>query len=89
MARAPVPSAAAVEGAKTGWAIQLGAFRTAGAPQALYARMQSKLEGKQPVYHAVGKLTRLLVGPYASRLDAAAACRRIGSSNGCMIVPFK
>jgi hypothetical protein len=51
--------------------------------------MQSKLEGKQPVYHAVGKLTRLLVGPYASRLDAAAACRRIGSSNGCMIVPFK
>jgi len=60
-----------------GWRIQLGAFGTKGAAQALFARLGPSLGGAQPFYVPVGAVTRLQAGPYASRADAAQACARL------------
>ncbi|MEO8141537.1 MAG: SPOR domain-containing protein [Sphingomicrobium sp.] len=58
------------------WRIQLGAFGTRGAAQALYARLGQKLGGAQAYYIPVGTMTRLQTGPY-SKADATAACARL------------
>jgi cell division septation protein DedD len=76
-AAAPLPTG------QDSWQIQLGAFRVAGAPQALYGRLSHQLRGKQPTYRQFGSLTRLLVGPYANKAEAVAACRALGSRQGC------
>ena len=89
MDRAVAESGTSPRGPKSGWVIQLGAFRTPGAPHALYARLESQLGGKQPTYRPAGNLTRLLVGPYANKADAAAACRTLASSSACIILPSK
>lgn len=67
-----------------GWAIQLGAFSRPGAPQALYAKLATRLGDKDPIYVPVGAVTRLLVGPYASQAEAQAACRRISDAVPCL-----
>ena len=77
---APLPTG------KGSWQIQLGAFRVAGAPQALYGRLSHQLGGKQPTYRQLGSLTRLMVGPYASKAEALATCRVLGSRQGCQPV---
>jgi len=59
-----------------GWRIQLGAFGTRCAAQALYARLGPKLGGAQAYYIPVGAMTRLQAGPY-SKDDATAACARL------------
>jgi TPR repeat protein len=71
------------------WRIQLGAFSQRGAAEALYNRLSSKavLSGRGPIYVAAGPVTRLQVGPFASRAAAAAACSAIGSA--CFPVPAK
>lgn len=68
------------------WRIQLGAFRQPGAPQALFARVAPRLPGKQASFVPSGGLTRLLVGPFASSADAAAACRLLGRQQPCIPV---
>ncbi len=68
-----VISAPASTGGSGGWLIQLGAFGSRGAAQALYARLGPRLNGAQAYYIPVGAMTRLQVGPYG-KADATAAC---------------
>ncbi|NJC04509.1 outer membrane protein [Sphingomonas kaistensis] len=65
------------------WAIQLGAFARPGAPQALFARLATRVGPKEPSYVPAGSVTRLLVGPYASRAEAEAACRGLSGATPC------
>lgn len=81
----PVPSSPP----SGGWRIQLGAFSQRGSAEALYQRLSGKpaLAGRGPYYIAAGPMTRLQVGPFASRGAAAAACAAVGTA--CFPVPAK
>jgi hypothetical protein len=85
---APPPKAAPAV-ASGAWRIQLGAFSQRGAAEALYQRVAGKaaLAGRRPFYIAVGSMTRLQVGPFASKSAAAAACSTLGTA--CFAVPAK
>jgi outer membrane protein len=85
---AATPAALPVRGDGGGgqWAIQLGAFSRPGAPQALFARLATRIGPKEPAYVAAGSITRLLVGPYASQGEARAACRQLGTDTPCYAV---
>ena len=89
--KAPVPKApgAPASSATGGWRIQLGAFSQRGGAEALYQRVAGKpaLAGRSPYYVASGAVTRLQVGPFASKATAAAACSAIGVP--CFAVPAK
>jgi cell division septation protein DedD len=84
--KAPPPPATPATG---GWRIQLGAFGQRGGAEALYQRVSGKaaLAGRSPYYIASGAVTRLQVGPFASKGAAAAACSSIGVP--CFPVPAK
>lgn|GEM_PF-55030 len=69
-AAAPPSSAPSVGG----WRIQLGAFGTRNAAQALFTKLDPSLGGVQAYYVADGAMTRLQAGPYTSRADAVKAC---------------
>lgn len=71
------------------WRIQLGAFSQRGGAEALYRRVSGKaaLQGRGPYYIAAGNVTRLQVGPFASRAEAEAACRAVGTA--CFPIPLK
>ena len=90
-ASAPAPKASpAAAGPVSGnWRIQLGAFSQRGAAEALYHRVSGKaaLAGRNPYYVASGAMTRLQVGPFASKGAASAACGAIGVP--CFPVPAK
>ncbi len=64
------------------WRIQLGAFSQRGAAEALYQRLSgnSAIAGRSPIYIPVGPVTRLQVGPFATRTAAAAACSSLGTA---------
>lgn len=62
-----------------GWKLQLGAFGDPGNARRLGAQMAGRFPGRQISYVKAGKLTRVLVGPFASNADASGACRGIGS----------
>jgi hypothetical protein len=86
----PKPVTPAAVGPVSGaWRIQLGAFSQRGSAQALYERIAGKaaVSGRQPYYIAAGAITRLQVGPYASRAAAEAACRGVGVA--CFPIPAK
>ncbi len=75
---AAVPAKPTVAPAKGGgWRIQLGAFSNRSAAQGLFGKLAGKLGGAQAYYVPAGAVTRLQVGPYASRADAGAACARL------------
>ena len=78
---------AAIKG-KGNWRIQLGAFSQKGSAQALYARVSGALGGRQAFYVPAGKVTRLQVGPYASRAEASSACARL-KAQACFPVTAK
>ena len=84
----PVPAAAPSSG---GWRIQLGAFGQRGAAEALFRKLAAgPLAGKQPVLTPVGAVTRLQVGPYASKAAAGAACSLLSSrGQPCFAVPAR
>jgi uncharacterized protein len=81
----PPPAAATV--ASGGWRIQLGAFSQRASAEGLYQRVSSKpaLAGRMPYYVVSGAVTRLQVGPFASKAAASAACSSIGVP--CFAVP--
>jgi len=81
--RAP---AVAAQGA---WRIQLGAFSQRGGAEAMYRRVAGKaaLAGRGPFYVAAGGVTRLQVGPFASKAAAAAACGSLATA--CFPVPAR
>ncbi|WP_404333439.1 SPOR domain-containing protein [Sphingomonas sp. MMS12-HWE2-04] len=68
------PAPAARDG---GWRVQLGAFGDAGNARKLWGQVGGRFPGRQPYYVKAGSLTKLLVGPYASRSEAAAACSAV------------
>lgn len=88
IAKAAAPERAAAP-ATGNWRIQLGAFSQRGGAEALYHRVSGKaaLQGRGPYYIAAGSVTRLQVGPFASRAAAEGACRAIGTA--CFPVPAK
>ena len=74
---APKPSPTpAVEGK---WRVQLGAFGVAGNAQALWAKLKghAALSGRQVHFVQEGKVTKLQVGPFATRAEALAACAKL------------
>jgi cell division septation protein DedD len=73
---APARPAAVRDG---GWKLQLGAFGDPGNARRLGAQMSGRFPGRQISYVKAGKLTRVLVGPFASNAEASGACRGIGS----------
>jgi cell division septation protein DedD len=85
----PKPSAPAVGPVTGGWRIQLGAFSQRSGAEALYNRISGKaaVAGRSPFYIAAGNVTRLQVGPFASKSAAAAACSSVGTA--CFPVPPK
>lgn len=77
---APVKSiAAATVPASGAWRIQLGAFSQRGSAEALYKKLAASpaLAGRSPFYIPAGTVTRLQIGPFASRPAAAAACAAV------------
>jgi TPR repeat protein len=74
-ATSPSPSAGTRSGAEGPWRAQLGAFSQRSSAEALFRKLQSSLAGKRPILVPSGTMTRLQVGPYASRAEAAAACK--------------
>lgn len=80
-ASAPAPAPAAVAGG--GWRVQLGAFGDPANARGLWNRIGGKFPGATVRYAKAGGLTRVLVGPYASKGAAAAAC---GSVKPCVAV---
>ncbi|MDP5277868.1 SPOR domain-containing protein [Sphingomonas sp. DG1-23] len=79
---APAP-AAATPVRDGGWRVQLGAFGDPNNARKLWGQVGGRFPGRQPYFVKAGALTRLLVGPYASRAAAAAAC---GSVKPCVPV---
>jgi hypothetical protein len=71
------------------WRIQLGAFSQRGSAEALYRKLSasSTLAGRQAYYVPAGPVTRLQVGPFASRAAAQAACNAL--KQACFPVPAK
>lgn len=90
----PLPSArpVAVTGgaaARGGWRIQLGAFAQKSGADALFRKFAAgPLAGRQSFLVPAGAVTRLQVGPFASRADAAAACAALAArGQPCFVVP--
>lgn len=84
----PAPAAPASVAATGGWRIQLGAFSQKGSAEALYRKLSGSLGGRQAYYIPVGAITRLQVGPYASRAAAQAACSAL-HGQACFPAPAK
>lgn len=78
----PPPKRVASAPATGNWRIQLGAFSQRGSAEALYQRVSGKaaLAGRSPFYVAAGNVTRLQIGPFASRAAAQAACGSVGTA---------
>ncbi len=66
-----------------GWRLQLGAFGEPGNARKLWSQVGGRFPGRQVYYVKAGSLTKVLVGPFASRNEAAAAC---GSVRPCVPV---
>jgi cell division septation protein DedD len=66
-----------------GWRVQLGAFGDPNNARKLWAQLGGRFPGRQVYYVKQGSLTKVLVGPYASRGEAAGAC---GSIKPCVPV---
>ncbi|MES2753030.1 MAG: SPOR domain-containing protein [Pseudomonadota bacterium] len=56
------------------WRVQLGAFGEPGNARKLWGQVAGRFAGRSPDYVKAGALTKLLVGPFGSRAEAAAAC---------------
>ena len=82
------PEFARIHVAGAGWRIQLGAFSQRGFAEALFKKLSASLAGHQPFFVQAGPVTRLQVGPYASRTAAAAACGGL-QGQPCFPVPGK
>ncbi|GAA4018705.1 hypothetical protein GCM10022280_17820 [Sphingomonas swuensis] len=76
-ARSPTPATPAVAARPApqgAFRVQLGAFRDSSAATSLFARLSPKLGGASMTLVPSGTMTRLQVGPYATRAQASAAC---------------
>lgn len=80
VAAAP-PPAAVRDG---GWRVQLGAFGDPNNARKLWSQVGGRFPGRQVYYVKAGSLTKVLVGPFSTRGEAAGAC---GGVSPC--VPVK
>lgn len=60
-----------------GWRLQLGAFGDPGNARKLWGQVGARFPGRQVYYVKQGSLTKVLVGPFASRAEAAGSCRGV------------
>ncbi|MCW3835499.1 SPOR domain-containing protein [Sphingomonas canadensis] len=60
-----------------GWKVQVGAFGDPGNARKLWGQLAGRFPGRQVYYVKAGNLTRVLVGPYASRAEASGACASV------------
>lgn len=72
---APSPTSTAIRDG--GWRLQLGAFGDPGNARKLWGQVGGRFPGRSVSYVKAGTLTKVLVGPFASRAEAAGACRGI------------
>ncbi|MBW4329589.1 SEL1-like repeat protein [Stakelama sp. CBK3Z-3] len=70
----PAPVSTPVSG---GWAVQLGAFGEPGNAPRLWQQVKSRFPARDVHYAKAGRLTKVIVGPYASRAEAQAACAKV------------
>lgn len=66
-----------------GWRVQLGAFGDPNNARKLWSQVGGRFPGRQVYYVKSGNLTKVLVGPYGSRGEAAGSC---GSVRPCVPV---
>lgn len=81
-APAAAKSASAPSAPPTGsWRVQLGAFSQRASAEALFRKLSAggPLAGRSPYFVAAGAVTRLQVGPFATRTAAAAACASLAA----------
>jgi cell division septation protein DedD len=84
---AAAPSAVPAGQASGPWRIQLGAFSQRGAAEGLFRKLSGALPGKRAFYVPAGAVTRLQVGPFATRAAASAACSGLsGRGQACFPV---
>jgi cell division septation protein DedD len=57
-----------------GWRVQLGAFGDPNNARKLWGQVGGRFPGRQVYYVKAGNLTKVLVGPFASRGEASGAC---------------
>jgi cell division septation protein DedD len=88
-AATPLAAKVAATPATGNWRIQLGAFSRRGSAEALYKAISGNgaLAGRQAYYVPAGAVTRLQVGPFASRIAAQVACNAL--KQACFPVPAK
>ena len=60
-----------------GWRLQLGAFGDPNNARKLWGQVGARFPGRQVYYVKQGSLTKVLVGPFASRAEAAGSCRGV------------
>ena len=68
----PVPAPVATRDG--GWRLQLGAFGDPNNARKLWSQVGPRFPGRQVYYVKAGTLTKVLVGPFASRGEASGAC---------------
>ncbi|MDG2532260.1 SPOR domain-containing protein [Sphingomonas sp. HITSZ_GF] len=71
---ASAPAAAIRDG---GWRLQLGAFGDPANARKLWSQVGGRFPGRSVSYVKAGSLTKVLVGPFASKGEAAGACRGV------------
>lgn len=76
----PAPTPAIRDG---GWRVQVGAFGDPGNARRAGAAAASRFPGRKVFYEKAGRLTKVLVGPFASSAEATRAC---GSIKPCVAV---
>ena len=79
---APAASAATAKVATGPWRLQLGAFSKRSSASTLFDKVKGNaaLAGKRSFLVDAGNITRLQVGPFASRAEANRACNRLQQS---------
>lgn len=84
----PALAPVAVAATSGGWRIQLGAFSQRASAETLFRKLSGNLAGRQAYFVPAGGVTRLQVGPYATRAAAAQACASL-RGQACFPVPAK
>jgi cell division septation protein DedD len=75
VASTPPPATTAIRDG--GWRLQLGAFGDPANARKLWSQVGGRFPGRNVSYVKSGSLTKVLVGPYASKGEAAGACRGV------------
>ncbi|MFL9841774.1 SPOR domain-containing protein [Sphingomonas sp. ST-64] len=58
-----------------GWRVQVGAFGDPANARRIGAQAAARFPGRQVFYVKAGRLTKVLIGPFASNAEASGACR--------------